>query len=414
MPSKTLLYHQPIPLHTALRLLNPLRVSFHKFGDSALLFLVQNPSGQTDELSLPTVVDTVVQDCVETLQHQFARVERETLRSRRTHQKKKGNWSLVKRRAPFYHTIYDQARRTTVKEYYELALAIVRDHPLPWSPKSQGRPFKYDRYKLLATILIKHVGSWSYRTLVNRLAEAEIELRKAPQGLPEYPHYSYLAKLCQALPEAYLAQLVGHLEFKVYELYCQKFGGSTDHWFSADSTEDPCTQYQIQERAMKQILRRETMTYTLTCRLPTNTIVAVEFAEIGVKSRCDIRTSLDQLPKGSTMLADREYDVEYNHQRAVEREVAFHCPAKQYQGKPYRGWYRGQNRGQFEPTTYRWRKLGERPFGNFVARGVALNRYKTKHTRRQGLLLNAFAHNLLAYFMELWWHRSFLLLPGVS
>jgi len=135
------------------------------------------------------------------------------------------------------------------------------------------------------------------------------------------------------------------------------------------------------------------MNYTMTCRLPTNTIVTVELAETGVKSHCDIRTY---------------------HQKAVDREVAFHCPTKQYQGKPCGGWYRGQNRVQFEKRKYRWRKLGERPFGNFVTRRMDLNRYGTKLIRQQGLFLNTFAHNLLAYFMELWWHRSFLVLPGVS
>jgi len=250
MKPKTPLYHKPIPLQTALWVLNHLRGSFQKFRDRNLLFLIKNPTGQTDEPSLPTVVNYVVQDCVETLRQQFARVERETLRSRGKNQKKKGNWSLVKRNAPFYHIIYDQARRTTVKVYYEFTLAVVREQPLPWPSKSKGRPSKYNPHKLIATILIKHVGYWSYRNLANQMVEAEIDLRKEPRGLPEYSHYSYLAKLYRVLPEAYLAQLVGSLETKVYELYCQKFGGSKDHWFSSDSMEDPYTQYQIRERAM--------------------------------------------------------------------------------------------------------------------------------------------------------------------
>lgn len=415
MNTKTLLYHKPIPLHYALRLLNPLRFSFQKFGACPLLFVVKSPSGKPAEPPLWEVIDSIVRDCVETLVHQFARAEREELRARRKAQKKKGNWGLVKRAVPLYHAIYDQARGTTFPEYFQVVLAVVRELPLPWPSSPQGRPSKYDRHKLLAPILIKHLGPWSYRALVTQLAQAGLDLRQIPRGPLEFPHYSYLAKLPEGarLSEAYLAQAVEHLEAKVYSLYCRSFGGSKDHWFTTDSTADPCGQYQVRERAMKKFLRRETITYSLACRLVTNTIVTMEFPQTGVKSRCDLQDSLEPLPEGATVLADREYDVEYNHQQAKKRQVDFHCPSKRYRGKPFRGWYRRQTRLRFDPKKYRWRKLGERPFGNFVTRGVDQNRYRLEATRRRGVWLNAFAHNLLAYFMELWWGRSFLPLSEV-
>lgn len=81
-----------------------------------------------------------------------------------------------------------------------------------------------------------------------------------------------------------MAQTVENLESKVYTLYCQSFGGVKDNWFTLDSTVDPSVQYQVREQVMKKILLRETISYSLTSHLVTNTIVAVEFAEKGGKS----------------------------------------------------------------------------------------------------------------------------------
>ena len=163
-------------------------------------------------------------------------------------------------------------------------------------------------------------------------------------------------------------------------------------------------------RAAKHTLYKETVEYNYCVRLVTNTVKSANIPKYEDRTRCDTRGHLSKLPEGSLVLADKQFDVEYNHELACYRKLRYMTEAKMYKGKPYKGRYRRKNQKTLSKKEYRKRKMGERQFGNITIRGLGTIKYRNESMRKKGILLTAAAHNMKAYFMQSSWANSFIVL----
>ena len=392
--------------------MNPIKFSFEKFGTTDLIVPIKDDKKETEKIAIQEICKRLEEETVTSLVEQIQRAEREELRKKRRDQKKKGNWSLIKRKVPFYHEVYEKSRRITIREAFNQMLKIIREEPPPLQDNSKGRPRAYDSYKITAALTLKHLFDWSFRDMTNRLQDSRLDLRKDPKYPYPIPSPSLFCKRFQEITEDYWAWVLKRLDQLALQEYVKNFDNPKNNWFVIDATTQTCDRYEVTSRRMTAILRHKTITYNLTSRLVTNTVVKLEFPITGVKSRRNIRDSLQELPSGSTILVDRDYDVESNHQLALERHQDFQCPSKTYKGKPYRGFYRRQNRLSFSPSKYCWRKLGERPFGNVTSRSSSFLPYRSDISLRKGLYLLYIAHNFLSFLMERNWGSIFLPLRG--
>jgi len=85
------------------------------------------------------------------------------------------------------------------------------------------------------------------------------------------------------------------------------------------------------------------------------------------------------------VVADRDYDVEYNYNYAEKNGVKLTIKPKLYKGRKYKGKFRTKVQAKYSPTAYR----------------------KRKKVERQGEILRVIAHNMKAYFMQEAWGKIF-------
>ena len=194
------------------------------------------------------------------------------------------------------------------------------------------------------------------------------------------------------------------------EKYVQTFSSHHINEFNIDSTKGTCDNYVVRMRAAKLTLYQETVEYNYCVRLVTNTIKSANVPKYEDKTRCDARGHLSKLPEGSLVLADKQFDVEANHELACYRKLNYMAEAKMYKGKSYKGFYRRKKQKTFSKKEYRKRKLGGRQFGNITTRGLGKIKYRNESMKKKDILLTAAAHNMKAYFMQSNWANSSIVL----
>jgi len=411
MNDKTLLYTRPIPLHYALSLMVSINFSVFSVSHSSFIVLIRPLTSKKNMPDIDSLCDQISQLTVDYLVSQFDREKRENLRSHSSNSAKKSCWSPLKRKAPFYDAIYNEVAKKSIKDYLDLACLVTSTMKPPWEMTTTGCPPHFDSKKLAASILVKHNFPFSFRSLEATLKAVDFDARLHPErGGKKSPGHSHLHDVMKKLPEKYLMEIIDKFDRMCVEKYVQTFSSHQINEFSIDSTKGTCDTYVERMRAAKTTLYKETVEYNYCTRLVTNTVKSVNVPKYEDRTRCDTRGHLSKLPEGSLVLADKQFDVEYNHAQACHGKLRYMVDAKTYKGKPYKGTYRRKNQKKFSKKEYRKRKMGERPFGNLTTRGLGKIKYRKKSMRKKGILLTAAAHNMKAYFMQLSLANRFIVL----
>lgn len=390
---------KPVSYSYALRLLDVPRFTHYSMGGSPLMLPVSAPIPPVEEVCA-AVEETV-------LDRLILEEEREQ-RSNHLPDRRK-QWSKTRTKAPLLDAVSRKARKRSLKEWLEVASAVVKVLGEPWEPSGRGRKPKYSPKRLAAAILVKERDDSSFENLAAELRnigyDARTEEAKARRGEEaQTPCSSHLHWVMTRIPREYLAKALELLGRMAAEEHARLFGEEHLQEYSVDSTEDTCTTLEEAEVAVRTVLRHQTVRYNILTHLATNTVRTAETPLSG--DTRDARSLLNHAPPGAVVYMDREYDVEYNYREAFGRGVTLIVRPKQYRGKPYRGRFRRLAQKAFDKKRYRRRKLVERPIGNRAARDGGTLKYRRPDTQRKGLLLKYVAHNVRGYFTQLAWHQT--------
>ncbi|MBS7270738.1 MAG: transposase [Candidatus Freyarchaeota archaeon] len=323
---------------------------------------------------------------------------------------RKRPWSATRTKAPLWDRVSREARSQNLKEYFLLAEEIVAVLGRPWESSKRGRKPLYSPEKLAAMLIVKEAANLSFERLHAEAEamgyDARTDQAKEKDGeVHGVPCPSQLHWAMTKIPEEYLQRALRLLDQMVTQMYVELFGDENLKEYSVDSTEDTCTILGEAQVAMRTVLQHQTVRYNILTRLATNTVRAVDAPPS--RNTRDARNLLEQVPPGSVVYMDREYDVEYNYQHAHERGVTLIVRPKLYRGKPYKGRYRRQAQKDFDGEKYRRRKLVERPIGNRAARDGGTLKYRRPDMVRKGLILKYIAHNIHVWFRQRAWGNTF-------
>jgi len=321
----------------------------------------------------------------------------ETLRNERSlmRSEKKRPWAFKTRR-PFRGRI-DKVT-ATFHEKIELAEKVVDEIGQAWKLSSgRGKPMKYDIKKLSAIILAK--GGLSFEKLAAELKN--IKYDATLNGSSKSPCSSYLHYVFdQKISVEWLNAAVKRFDEMSVECYA-KFDENLDV-FVIDNSAISCITLEIRKFALTQRLMREQQWFLALTRNATHTVRAI------VKSTNKIDPFIPNLPHGSRVLADGEFDVDTNYWNSIENGIDFQV--KQRKGhvrKPGRK----KGRKNFDKQKYRKRKLGERFFGNLETRRHRCY-YRKPENRHKGILLLGCEHNIIGYFRNKAWCDQFVKLKN--
>lgn len=317
------------------------------------------------------------------LMDEIRREERLSLR-----EEKKRPWSFKTRR-PFRGRI--QRVTPTLREQLAIAEEVASELGPPWKPSKKGRPPKYGPEKLGAVLMVK--GTKSFDRLASGLRNIRYDATLKNTG--DSPCASELHWAFTKMPSEWLEKALARLDERSVELY-HKFDGNMEVFGIDGSALQGDHLEEIQFRMVPRLIR-ETYSYGVLSRLPTNTIR-------GMKGHTrKIEPFLPLLAPGALLLCDAEYDVEENYRLA--RENSIDLQVKQKKGG-VRSPFRKKARREYSARKYRRRKLCERIFGNLEVRGYRCY-YKRKDSRHKGVLLMGCAHNIIGYFKNKAWCDQF-------
>ncbi|MHA1427674.1 MAG: transposase [Candidatus Helarchaeota archaeon] len=347
-----------------------------------------------------TIKDEVVKEIL--------REEKNSLRA-----EKKRPWSPKKTKAPFYDRARYKSKINSFQAALDLAEKIVNMLGVPWKPATRGRPSIYSPSKVTSALLCKHFFDFSFERLREKLIETKYDCRKNNKkntGNP-VPCKSELHWALLKVPKDYFDEANRLIDEQAAKLHGDLFGTTELNKFAVDGTSNQCDELEEALIACKRRLRRKIDKVNVLVRLVTNTISEISSSEC--ENQKDLRKLLEKRKnsgrsiKNIEVIADRDYDVEYNYEYAEKNGVKLTIKPKLYQGKIYKGKFRTKVQALYSSKTYRKRKKVERPFGNMFCRDGNKIHYKSPNMKEKGELLRVIAHNMKAYFMQEAWLKIF-------
>ena len=326
---------------------------------------------------------------------------------------KKRAWSPKKTKAPFYDRARYKSKINSFQAALDLAEKIVNMLGAPWKPAKRGRPSIYSPSKVTIALLCKHFFDLSFERLREKLIDIKYDCRKRNkinEGRP-IPCRSELHWASLKVPEEYFDEAKRLIDEQTAKLHGDLFGTTELNKFAVDGTSNQCDELEEALIACKPRLRRKTDKVNALIRLVTNTVSEISSSER--ENQKDLRKLLEKRKssgrsiKNIEVVADRDYDVEYNYKYAEKNGVKLTIKPKLYQGKMYKGNFRTKVQASYSSKTYRTRKKAERPFGNMFCRDGNKIHYKRPDMKEKGELLRVIAHNMKAYFMQEAWGKIF-------
>ncbi|MDI6642089.1 MAG: hypothetical protein QME68_07250 [Elusimicrobiota bacterium] len=320
--------------------------------------------------------------------NQILQEERALLRN-----EKKRPWSIRTRR-PFRGVV--DAVNPTFKQKLELAVKVVKILGLPKIEEkitNRGRKPAFDLEKTIPVIIAK--GMLSFAKLSKELKD--INYDATIDGSGRSPEKSRLHEIFQLVSSDYLQTATKLLDDMTKELY-SKFDEPIDI-FVGDNSALTCETLIERMIGMETKLVRETKHFFALPRILTNTIRYVGNPTNKIK---DI---MSYLPPHSTLLLDREFDVDENYWEGIENRTDIHIRQKNTGRVRLPGRKRGKR--MFDRKKYRRRKLGERPFGNIEKRRVRCY-YRSDESRLKGAILIVIEHNIIEWYKAKAWCDQFV------
>ena len=336
-----------------------------------------------ENLSVEEAVDLINKRAEESIIQEILREERYSLRDERMQP-----WS-VKTRRPF-RGVTDKVE-ITFRMMLNLAERVAKELKSPLKTSKRGRPVVYNRIKLAAAILVK--GMRSFVDLSAELSNVRYDM--ALDGSERYPSPSELHNIFTQIPVEWMEEALQKLDDLSKEEF-SKFGEHLDTFVIDGSAISGDI---LVERVVltKMRLIRDYFQYQALIRIATNTIRSIK------KHSNKIADIVRNLPAGSIVLADPEYDVEANYQVADESPIELQVKQRKGNARKSR---RKAARSRFERKKYSRRKLGERPFGNIESRRSRCY-YKLPESKLKGAVIIGCTHNIIAYFKNKAWCSRF-------
>ena len=337
-----------------------------------------------ENLSVEEAVDLISERVEESVIQEILREERYSLRDER-----KQPWSMKTRR-PFRGVI-DKVK-ITFRMMLELAERVAKELKSPLKTSKRGRPVVYDRIKLAAAILVKGM-----RSFVDLSAElSNVRYDTTLNGSERYPSSSELHNIFTQIPVEWVEEALQRLD----DLSKEEFSKFEEHLDTFVIDGSALSGDTLIERVVLTKIRliRDYFQYQALLRIATNTIRCIK------KHSNKIADIVRNLPAGSIVLADPEYDVEVNYQVADESPIELQVKQRKGDARKSR---RKAARSLFERKKYSRRKLGERPFGNIESRRSKCY-YKLPESKLKGAVIIGCTHNIIAYFKNKAWCSRFV------
>lgn len=410
------LYTKPITFPQALNYLTRPSLSDEPFGGRNWIMLIRTANPQP-EPDLDNFCEELSEQMLWHLAQEAKRQDREEARAKRQSSPKMGSWSPVKARSPVRGAKQRFLEATTFQQWFEKMERIVRQYPLPWSYKQRGAKARYAREALISLVLLTKLEGGDYAELVRLARSAGLNcLRTVTErfkGEVAVPCPSYVHRIAtKNIPLDYFEQIQQHLDQEALQVYTDRLELSPPAVFAVDGTDMPAAEMEWRKANQYTTYTAQRVPFQITTRLVTHTVFNIRLLDFS--GQAPLEEGLVNVPAGSTVSADKLYDIEANHQAAEEAQVELHVPGKQHQGKPYQGAARARTCARFNHQQYRHRKKSERFFGNLVTRGLVHLHSRSPRTRQIELALWGIAHNLLSLRRQEYYAQAFRLLTNFT
>ena len=397
MTSKSLTTKEPLSFREALGILVDINVSHDEWGNLPFISMVKPPAGQKEFPDPVMVCKMVSERSVEVLANNFNWNDRRDRLAVREGKPRKNSWDTIQRKGLLRDKIQYRLNKVSTEEIFRKALLVIRK--TDWKPikGSRGPVRVFDRQKLAAAVLTGFYLGLTWVALEKRFRDTRTDLRTAcgrKKGAPLVPTVPIFYKVFIQIPDHVLEAAWRLLGKSCTSAWEQITGVPAPLEFVVDGCNHPTP---FQESFLYRgtvAWRRMTLPFHLITRNRPHVVEWLHIPRNDRSSMRDVRSILEKLPAGSTVLGDNAYDAGYLQETAAKSNITLIAKPYHHFGCKPQNKYRIKAHIEFDPVLYRRRKLGERIFGILKKRGILVNKRMTARTIWKGLRWALVAHNL--------------------